>query len=61
MPTFHLAIVMEGFEGVEADEMSLRAGDVVQVHKLFEDGWAFGVNRSTRAQGMFPVVTLATL
>ncbi|KAI8835867.1 hypothetical protein BC829DRAFT_436746 [Chytridium lagenaria] len=40
MPSFHLAIVMEEFEAFEEDEIELKPGDVVQVHKMFDDGWA---------------------
>ncbi|KAJ3102450.1 hypothetical protein HDU96_009629 [Phlyctochytrium bullatum] len=61
LPGFHLAIVTEGFDAWEGDEIDLVPGDVVQVHKVFDDGWAFGVNRNTQEHGMFPVVTLATL
>ncbi|KAJ3107661.1 hypothetical protein HDU97_003655 [Phlyctochytrium planicorne] len=61
MPSFHLAIVMEGFDALEEDEIWLDPGDVVQVHKMFDDGWAFGVNRTTGDFGMFPAVILATL
>ncbi|KAJ3175220.1 hypothetical protein HK101_010710 [Irineochytrium annulatum] len=61
MPSFHLAIVGEGFTPMEEDEIALKLGDVVQVHRVFDDGWAYGVNRNTFDTGIFPVVVLSGL
>ncbi|KAF8979012.1 hypothetical protein BGZ46_005918 [Entomortierella lignicola] len=39
-----------------ADELDLTPGDIVNVHKVFDDGWAVGVNMNTSNEGAFPVV-----
>jgi hypothetical protein len=39
-----------------ADELDLSPGDIVNVHKVFDDGWAVGVNMNTSNEGAFPVV-----
>lgn len=38
------------------DELELARGDVISVLKVFDDGWAVGVNMNTSNEGAFPVV-----
>ncbi|KAI8841160.1 hypothetical protein BJ741DRAFT_19954 [Chytriomyces cf. hyalinus JEL632] len=38
-----------------ADELMLRAGERVVVVEEYDDGWAFGANIKTRAEGLFPL------
>ncbi|KAJ3177456.1 hypothetical protein HDU87_004475 [Geranomyces variabilis] len=58
---FHRAVVIEGFETREHDEISLHVGDVVHVSQTFDDGWAYGVNTSSGREGVFPVVCLNSI
>ncbi|KAF9931120.1 hypothetical protein FBU30_010740 [Linnemannia zychae] len=44
------------YQASMADEMDLTPGDIVNVHKVFDDGWAVGVNMNTSNEGAFPVV-----
>lgn len=37
------------------DELLLNAGDGVTITEAYEDGWAKGVNKITRQEGMFPL------
>ncbi len=39
-----------------ADELDLSPGDIVNVQRVFDDGWAVGVNMNTSNEGAFPVV-----
>ncbi|KAJ3204307.1 Sorbin and SH3 domain-containing protein 2 [Entophlyctis luteolus] len=38
-----------------SDELPLRSGDRVFVYEEYDDGWAFGTNAQTRAEGLFPL------
>ncbi|KAF9431932.1 hypothetical protein BGZ76_011506 [Entomortierella beljakovae] len=44
------------YQASMADELDLNAGDIVNVHRVFDDGWAVGVNMNTSNEGAFPVV-----
>ncbi|KAF9113058.1 hypothetical protein BGX27_002314 [Mortierella sp. AM989] len=44
------------YQASMADELDLAAGDIVNVHRVFDDGWAVGVNMNTSNEGAFPVV-----
>ncbi|KAF8929432.1 hypothetical protein BGZ47_001059 [Haplosporangium gracile] len=44
------------YQASMADELDLSPGDIVNVHKVFDDGWAVGVNMNTSNEGAFPVV-----
>ncbi|KNC99452.1 uncharacterized protein SPPG_05690 [Spizellomyces punctatus DAOM BR117] len=61
LPACHKAIVSEPYEAFEDDEMELKIGDLVNVFKVFEDGWGWGVNVTSGAKGIFPVVCLSNL
>ncbi len=37
------------------DEIVLNPGDRILINQVFDDGWAFGMNTATRAEGMFPM------
>jgi plastocyanin len=37
------------------DEIVLNQDDRILISQVFDDGWAFGMNMATRAQGMFPM------
>ncbi|KAI1319833.1 hypothetical protein EDD11_002827 [Mortierella claussenii] len=44
------------YQATLADELDLTPGDIVNVHRVFDDGWAVGVNMNTSNEGAFPVV-----
>lgn len=46
--------VWQNFEPTSSDEIRLCQGDQVQVHKVFSDMWAWGVNLTTGEEGAFP-------
>jgi hypothetical protein len=37
------------------DEIAILAGDILNVHTIFDDGWAAGQNKRTGAVGIFPL------
>eukprot|EP00842_Homolaphlyctis_polyrhiza_P001127 jgi/Hompol1/2014/HPOL_001211-RA len=43
------------------DELELHAGDNVIVKCKFDDGWGFGFNMTTKAEGSFPLACVAPL
>ncbi|KAJ3083566.1 Sorbin and SH3 domain-containing protein 2, partial [Physocladia obscura] len=47
--------VVYAFEPTHNDEISLRIGDQVVVKQKYDDGWALGVNLSSRLEGLFPL------
>ncbi|KAF9171996.1 hypothetical protein BGX21_005933 [Mortierella sp. AD011] len=44
------------YQASMADELDLTPGDIVKVHRVFDDGWAVGMNMNTSSEGAFPVV-----
>ncbi|KAG0248508.1 hypothetical protein BG011_010210 [Mortierella polycephala] len=44
------------YQASMADELDLTPGDIVNVQRVFDDGWAVGVNMNTSSEGAFPVV-----
>ncbi|KAF9301823.1 hypothetical protein BGZ74_006225 [Mortierella antarctica] len=44
------------YQASMADELDLNPGDIVNVQRVFDDGWAVGVNMSSGNEGAFPVV-----
>jgi len=40
------------------DEIPLRKGDLVQIKQVFEDGWAYGIVKNKRLDGIFPIQCL---
>jgi hypothetical protein len=51
--------VIAGYDARELDELTLQIGDIITVKAVYSDGWGFGINNSTKEQGVFPVVCLA--
>ncbi|KAG0346646.1 hypothetical protein BGZ54_005139, partial [Gamsiella multidivaricata] len=47
--------VLYPYQASMADELDLTPGDLVNVHRVFDDGWAVGVNMNTSNEGAFPV------
>ncbi|KAI9008045.1 hypothetical protein BC832DRAFT_404259 [Gaertneriomyces semiglobifer] len=43
---------------VQADEIKLNVGDMVEIEESFSDGWARGMNCNTRQTGVFPLACL---
>ncbi|KAG0001440.1 hypothetical protein BGZ65_003479 [Modicella reniformis] len=44
------------YQASMADELDLTPGDIVSVDRVFDDGWAVGMNMNTSNEGAFPVV-----
>ncbi|KAI8831554.1 hypothetical protein BC829DRAFT_494497 [Chytridium lagenaria] len=47
--------VLHDYESNLPDEIELRAGDYVDVHATYDDGWGRGTNLSTGKTGVFPM------
>ncbi|KAJ8326842.1 hypothetical protein QVD99_005386 [Batrachochytrium dendrobatidis] len=45
----------DDYDRVMEDEIELRVDDIIVVLQEFDDGWAFGRNVSTSAEGVFPL------
>lgn len=41
-----------------SDELTLIAGDIIEIRKKFDDGWANGFNRRTQQNGIIPICYL---
>lgn len=44
------------YQASMADELNLNPGDIINVQRVFDDGWAVGVNMNSGSEGAFPVV-----
>ncbi|KAF9347346.1 hypothetical protein BGX34_003225 [Mortierella sp. NVP85] len=44
------------YQASMADELDLTQGDIINVLRVYDDGWAAGVNLNTSKEGVFPVV-----
>lgn len=44
------------YQASMADELDLTQGDIINVLRVYDDGWAAGVNMNTSKEGVFPVV-----
>ncbi|KAJ3218921.1 hypothetical protein HDU67_003560 [Dinochytrium kinnereticum] len=51
----------KAFSPTLSDEIPLQCGDSIQVHSVFDDGWAYGLNKTTNQIGTFPVVAISLL
>ncbi|ORX54263.1 hypothetical protein BCR36DRAFT_348347 [Piromyces finnis] len=47
--------VVQEFEPRMEDELTLRVNDRILLLKMFDDGWAVGLNQMTGKQGVFPM------
>jgi hypothetical protein len=47
-------LIVRAYKATEFDEMSVREGDVIVVHKVYEDGWVLGMNYDNKNQGVIP-------
>jgi len=47
--------VVQDFEPRMEDELTLRVNDRILLLKVFDDGWAVGLNQMTGKQGVFPM------
>lgn len=50
----HTYIVGRGYTASEFDEMNVKEGDIVIVHKVYEDGWVLCMNHENKNQGVIP-------
>ncbi|KAJ3233414.1 Sorbin and SH3 domain-containing protein 1 [Chytriomyces hyalinus] len=51
--------VIYDFKPIQPDEVTLRVGDRVTIKQNYDDGWALGLNVTTKLEGLFPLDTLA--
>ncbi|KAI9205570.1 uncharacterized protein BJ171DRAFT_500799 [Polychytrium aggregatum] len=52
--TSRLVKVTKEFDPVNSDEIEMRAGDMIEIHQTFDDGWAYGYNHRSKLWGVFP-------
>ncbi|CAG8440265.1 7163_t:CDS:2 [Ambispora gerdemannii] len=52
--------VVHPYTPVLPDELELAPNDVIIIKRLFDDGWAVGINRDTGKEGAFPLVCIAS-
>lgn len=57
----NLVIVVFPYSAQLPDELELSLNDIIEVKQRFDDGWAVGINRSTRSEGAFPNVCVVEL
>ncbi|KAL7750553.1 hypothetical protein RI367_003894 [Sorochytrium milnesiophthora] len=58
--TGDVRLVISAFDQIEAaDELLLQIGDRVRMERVFDDGWAFGYNLSSKKSGMFPLLCVS--
>ncbi|KAJ3005152.1 UNVERIFIED_CONTAM: hypothetical protein HDU68_004731, partial [Siphonaria sp. JEL0065] len=48
-------VIYPYLEGLRRDEIKLSIGDLVDVHVSYIDGWAKGINHTTREEGFIPL------
>lgn len=46
------------YEPTLSDELTLMAGDIIEIRKIFDDGWSTGLNRRTQKTGIIPMCYL---
>jgi len=51
--------VSAGYDARELDELTLQIGDTITVKAVYTDGWGWGINNTTKEEGVFPIVCLA--
>jgi hypothetical protein len=47
-------LIVRDYRATEFDEMTVHEGDVIVVHKVYEDGWVLGMNYDNKNQGVIP-------
>ncbi|KAJ3061583.1 hypothetical protein HDU98_002478, partial [Podochytrium sp. JEL0797] len=58
----NVVVVRRRYAATANDELSLkRVGDEIYILERFEDGWAFGVDRSRGTRGVFPLACTASI
>ncbi|CAG8453986.1 12714_t:CDS:2 [Ambispora leptoticha] len=55
-----LVLVVHPYMPVLPDELELVINEMIIVKRLFDDGWAVGINRNTGKEGAFPLVCVAS-
>ncbi|KAI8619579.1 hypothetical protein BC830DRAFT_1165260 [Chytriomyces sp. MP71] len=54
----YVFVVIKSYEPIFKDELPISVGNIVRIKKIFDDGWALGVNESTNVQGILPMAFL---
>ncbi|KAJ3009399.1 UNVERIFIED_CONTAM: hypothetical protein HDU68_002718 [Siphonaria sp. JEL0065] len=57
----YVFVVIKGYEPAFKDELSISIGNIIRIKKIFDDGWALGVNQSTDMQGILPMAFLTCI
>jgi hypothetical protein len=47
-------MITSTYAATEFDEMSVKPGDVIIIHKVYEDGWVLCMNHENKNQGVIP-------
>jgi len=50
--------VVYNYEPELPDELKLTVGDKIKINEIYEDGWAYGYNKTTQLYGTFPSTSL---
>jgi len=53
-------VVVYPYSSQLPDELQLQPNDIIVVKRVFDDGWAVGMNRETGKEGAFPLVCVAS-
>ncbi|KAJ3230344.1 hypothetical protein HDU81_004592 [Chytriomyces hyalinus] len=54
----YVFVVIKSYEPIFKDELPIYVGNIIRIKKIFDDGWALGVNESTNVQGILPMAFL---
>ncbi|KAJ3297711.1 hypothetical protein HDU79_002567 [Rhizoclosmatium sp. JEL0117] len=57
----YVFIVIKSYEPAFKDELSISIGNIIRIKKIFDDGWALGINQSTNMQGILPMAFLTCI
>ncbi|KAJ3072997.1 hypothetical protein HDU98_002429 [Podochytrium sp. JEL0797] len=57
----YVFIVIKSYEPAFKDELSISIGNLIRIKKIFDDGWALGLNQSTNMQGILPMAFLTCI
>jgi len=50
-----IMMVTQDYDANLDDEMTLRIGDQIEIQRVYDDGWAKGMNRLMNIEGVFPL------
>ncbi|KAJ3211945.1 hypothetical protein HDU82_004496 [Entophlyctis luteolus] len=57
----YVFVVIKNYDPVFRDELPISIGNIIHIKKIFDDGWAVGVNQQTNVQGILPMAFLTCI